>query len=178
VSRLTFTAGLLAGIALAAGLSSDAQKAFPDVAWPFAVPAWTATPATTLQVRWIRVEGIPQFEIRDGVCVIYAADTDEAALHKIHPLLDGCARTGKAPATGFIAGTVQMYWHRVDQSTVLARSAELWGERSRVRAGLYYHPDPKGPCHVVAAEEHLSAGHELKHCFDGAFHDGKGRWYR
>lgn len=134
-----------------------------------AAPDWTAAPTATLQVRWVRVNEIPQFEVRDGVCVIYMPDFRYDSPPAADDLLRGCIATGKASAKGVIPGTVQMHWHEVStMAQVVERSTQIFGLRKRWFDGFYF---KRGDiCHIVTGPRGPAVGHELKHCFDGDFH--------
>ena len=88
--------------------------------------------------------------------------------------LTGCAATTKFPTE---SGTVQ--WHKVTHSQMQEACTDgnihskiLFTVRACYRM-------ENSVCHIYAEDgkEHLEElGHELKHCFDGYFHDSKGHW--
>jgi hypothetical protein len=140
-----------------------------------ASPAWLQTPTHILTVRWVRVWGVPQFEVRDGLCVVYVADAQQE-LTVVERLMEGCIARGAGVVRA--PGTVQLHWHRIPNTrqAIDERMGSLMGASYREAGGFYFHPDPKGPCHIVTRMQQDRAGHELKHCFDGHFHDAQGRW--
>lgn len=172
---LPFIIGLAAGISLAASLSTTAQKPFPDQHAPARPAAWLGKPDLALHVRWVRVDEIPQAEVRDGVCVIYMPDRDEASLLAAEDLLAKCAAGPISLQSPAPAGTVLLYWYRVESAEAIGRMrAELYPYATpQVLAGYYHHPDPAGPCHVITNVNRRAVGHEIKHCFDGEFHTSR-----
>lgn len=139
----------------------------------WARPAWLDTPDVALDVRWVRARGGTS-EVRDGVCVVYLADTHEADLDAAERQVLACVATGQAratPASGTPpAGTVRLRWHRVPTpADAAARYDSLYRGLARPKYGFFYLE--AGLCHVVTARDGVPAlGHELKHCVDGHFH--------
>jgi hypothetical protein len=164
-----------AGLMLACAFGASAQ--------PLAMPRlrsgrqdWMDRPDATLYVRWIRVDDYPQAEVRDGVCVLYMADRREQDLDPAETLIRSCIERGAhdVPAPG----AIRLNWHRMpDKWAVTKRFGETFGvQRVRVPA-LGFYVEAEDGCHVVTSDKSPSLGHELKHCFDGAFHDHTGRWF-
>jgi hypothetical protein len=147
-------------------------KAFPDPHHPARAAAWLSNPSLVLTVRWVRVDEVPQSELRDGVCVLYMPDRDEGSLAAAERLLHKCAATPGPKLEQPAAGVVLLHWHQVTSpEAIAAMRAELYPyDAAHRNAGYYYHPDPAGPCHVITNINRVAVGHELKHCFDGEFH--------
>ena len=173
-----------AALLLAAGVAM-AAKPFPDSVWPRVRPgrhAWMAHPDVKMYVRWVRTSAgnVPQWEVRDGVCVIYMADGTQLALKPGDRLLEGCWASGRTSIAGpRPPGAVLLHWYRLpNRGAVQQRYDDLFGANGPLGffTGFYWHPDPDGPCHIFTARDAQSAGHEFKHCVDGAFHYPSGTW--
>ena len=158
--------------ALAAVLSCGcAAKPFPDPHAPARAAAWVGSPSVALHVRWVRTNDVPQSEVRDGVCVLYMADRDEASLSVAERLIAKCLQAAPAVLVPAPANTVLLFWYWVDSPEAIARMRQALYPREVFRnSGYYYHPDSNGPCHVVTDINRNALGHELKHCIDGEFH--------
>jgi hypothetical protein len=93
-------------------------------------------------------------------------------------LLAGCAGAPTTAHDSETKGPVSIVWHKTDKAwAVLANER---GEKPSLTArGAYFMRN--GVCHVFAPDPPMdegkyvfsqwsTLGHEIKHCFDGAFH--------
>lgn len=169
---LSFLAGLAAGIALAAALSGKAHRPRD--------PSWQDHPDHEMPVRWVRVEGFPQSEVRDGVCVIYLPDRGDAGLRPAEGLIRACAATGRTDKAITGPDIVNLRWWATDPIEVQHRYDDIRPATGVLRPGArpslsarwfggFYWRDQRG-CGVVTATGRQVLGHEIKHCFDGDFH--------
>lgn len=88
-------------------------------------------------------------------------------------LLSGCASTPRAPQKDFT-----VVWHRTSSTTV----ADAFCQPSKRSGRPSFKPllgcqywTVGNVCHVVSYELDMETlGHELRHCFDGQFHNQNG----
>jgi hypothetical protein len=174
---------MLLGMLLAASASMPvcASKPFPE-SWSsvrLPLPAWLATPDHVLDVRWVRAYGtVP--DTRDGICTVFSLDRNEDDLYVLQDQVSACLAQGLRAGAGPLApGLVRLHWHEVAAPLdVWTRAKQLFAHAGFPDiAGLYFHPDPAGPCHVVTAARYRVLGHELLHCIKGMFHDTNGKHY-
>lgn len=172
-----FVAGALLGVLVALAIEADAQRQWRTpmpLSQRTPPPAWLQWPKVAMHVRWIRAHGATS-EVRDGVCVLYMADT-ERGLEHAEDQIQHCATQGARPVRGAPAGTVLLYWHPVDDEYAVANLYEdVYASTAGARiVGFYLHRGGTEPCHVVTTPRHFALGHEIKHCFDGEFHPRRG----
>jgi hypothetical protein len=169
----TMKSQMLAALLVALLPFSAPAKPFPDPHAPARAAAWVGAASVVMHVRWVRTFEHPQSEVRDGVCVLYMADRDEDSLTVAEALVSRCLQGKLAVVSPAPADTVLLHWHMVDSPEAIDRMRrELYpSERPERNAGYYFHPDPTGPCHVITNVNRKALGHELKHCFDGEFHN-------
>ena len=130
-------------------------------------PEWMEKDDVAMPVKWVRVDEVPQFEVRDGVCVIYMADRGERSWEPAERLLEGCWATGRTRLDAPNPGGVLLRWWRVTGAEVSRWYAERNGETD-VLSGFMWNEG--GACNVVTDRSKPAVGHELNHCFRGAFH--------
>ena len=140
---------------------------------------WLDSPDVAMPVRWVRVHDAPQFEVRDGVCVVYLADHPNGErMEAAESLLQGCWRTGRTRLDAGDADTILLHWWMVDTTLEVARRfADLFPGPALPKnmSGFFWRRGGQptqalDQCGVITARDRFAAGHELKHCFDGHFH--------
>jgi hypothetical protein len=142
-----------------------------------------AAAADTIPVRWVRGDHFPQFEVRDGACVIYAPDTAKMMLADrvaLEPLVRGCIAKGGLVSG---AGDYDLHWtHAATESELGEMYVQQYGRRlssptSLLKPGRNAARNVMGfsrkigrDCMVWTVEGYPSLGHELKHCYEGGWH--------
>lgn len=143
----------------------------------------SAAEPVTLDVRWIRAHSTVS-EVRDGVCVLYMAD-HESGLEVGASQLEQCMSKGGLMLPDVVpTGAKRVHVYRVttwDAEVQLFQSMyghPLTGDDVNGYPGGFYHAEPDGTCSIVyrAKASLIGVGHELKHCFDGNFHDAAHKW--
>lgn len=74
--------------------------------------------------------------------------------------------------------TVLVQWHKMEHAQVQQVCTEGLDDGKRFIAACYKMIDKV--CHIYAGDgqtKMAALGHELKHCFDGNFHDNDGNWF-
>lgn len=173
-----FVAGALLGVLTALAIEADAQRQWRTpmpLGLRLPAPAWLHWPPVAMHVRWIRAHGATS-EVRDGVCVLYMADT-ERGLEHAEDQVTHCARLGARPLAEAPAGAVLLHWHPVhDEQAVADLYEQVYVGTAGARiVGFYLHRGGAEPCHVVTTPRHFALGHEIKHCHDGEFHPRRGQ---
>ena len=162
-------------LALVLGAAAGVACSLP----PVRTADWMHSPDVAMPVRWVRVQGAPQFEVRDGVCVVYLADHPMAEhMEAAESLLQGCWRSGQTRPDAGGPDTLLLHWWAVDNKLEVARRfADLYPGPAlgQGMVGFFWRRDSKSPqvthlCGVVTVRDRAVVGHELKHCFDGHFH--------
>lgn len=170
----TFAAALSLALCTAA-----VARPFPEAPWPRLRNSrqdWMDRPDASLIVRWVRVNEFPQFEVRDGVCVLYMPDNPLGLLAAAQ-LVRGCLASGTTRTDIAPADALRVHWHRSpDRQAMQARVNGSFDLRLRPQAAGFYWRDDDGAVHILTTEAGLSFGHELKHGFDGEYHDKRGNW--
>jgi hypothetical protein len=178
-------------------------KTFPD---PTSVPSNEVLDAKlpavtyTLDIKWVRADS-PVAEFRDGTCYVYVSENfdDERSLYPMGERLEQCIAKGARvvndkPIAG--ARRVSVYIPQGDVLEVTRIIESIYGHsggmmisakgrvvfvaaRLTVAGGVYFDPDAasNGTCRVVV-HSHYQVGHEVKHCFDGQFHDNRWNWLK
>jgi hypothetical protein len=91
-------------------------------------------------------------------------------------LLTGCATKFEKGSAGMV------YWHKLDSQDEIVEACLPPHTRGSIVfniRGCYVFND--NVCHIYAQDDINSMkylGHELKHCFDGHFHNARGQWYK
>jgi hypothetical protein len=142
-----------------------------------------AAAADTIPVRWVRGDHFPQFEVRDGACVIYAPDTAkmmQADRVPLESLVRGCIERGGLRQG---AGDFDLTWtHAASESKLHEAFMEEHGRaapaptsllkpgRNAARNVMGFSRKIGRDCMVWTVEGYPSLGHELKHCYEGGWH--------
>lgn len=177
---LCFIAGALLGVLTALALEADAQRQWRPQ-WPTGVqtrmPDWMqAPPPVALHIRWVRAHGANS-EVLEGICTLYLADHERGLEHAEDQVMH-CHRAGARPVAQPPAGVVLLHWHPAPSAEDVARMYEqvYMGTAGANIVGFYRHQPGAGqPCHVVTDVRQFALGHEIKHCFDGAWHPVRGQ---
>jgi hypothetical protein len=141
-----------------------------------------ASDSITMDVRWVRAPS-PFSEVRDGVCVLYMGDS-ESGLEVGASQLEQCRNGALALPATVPAGAKRITFYKADAwdefAAVFARmyGRPIYGDALRGYPGGFYHLEADGTCSVVyrAKAAPIAVGHEIKHCFDGNFHDIDHKW--
>jgi hypothetical protein len=146
-------------------------------------PAWFEEPHLVVPIRWVRLQGAAQSEVREGACVLYLPDTTTARqVDRVaaEPLVHAClAKGGLRPG----AGDFDLHWHLVDGVLESSRRhTELEPRGLALKPAAILKPSGRWNgladgfarregdiCRVVTHGTHR-LGHELRHCYDGAWH--------
>jgi hypothetical protein len=165
------------------------------------IDAALGAPTFTLDVKWVRADS-PVAEFRDGTCYVYVGETfgRESSLYPMGALLEQCVAKGAhvvnaKPIDGARRIAVHLAPNMDDMFAVTRMidavlgtgKAILVGRGLNMRfvaapkhlaGGVYFDPDGDkgGTCTVVGFRWAL--GHEVKHCFDGEFHDEHWNWLK
>lgn len=187
---MKFVAVLLSLLAVTA-----TAKPFPEDPWHVTQHdvEQLGAPTFVLDVKWVRSYS-PVAEMRDGTCYVYVGDRDENDLRKMGEELQQCARIPHALNDVPIAGARRIAFHLVDVTktfgvnqlydTVYTTKPMFMMRAGAPRlvaapmapwmGGFYVDLDSTATCTVVGFPPAL--GHEVKHCFDGRFHDAHENW--
>lgn len=126
-----------------------------------------------LPVKWVKTSpgNPPQMEVRDGVCVVYAPDDSRGRIPGVAELFKACLAQGGL-ALDEPAGSKRIGWF---QANNLPQLNQTW-QNALGRAPQYRGVDLRGwhmlgsPNLMGTVSPHGSVGHEMKHIFDGEFH--------
>ena len=173
-------------ILIALLLCSLAQaKPFSEASWSRMdlTQPWISEPHITVDVKWHRGDYSPYSEVRDGMCHLYYRDDNEDSLRPADSQIEQCVKSGKPLTTADPAPGVR----RLEIYNVPVQGEA--DRRLRSIVGAEFKPDfwvlgfymelPNGNCLIVSnLDRYAVLGHEIKHCFDGAFHGkvGQTRW--
>lgn len=141
-----------------------------------------AAAADTIPVRWVRVNEFPQSEVRDGACVIYAPDTAARSAPDrvpLEPLVRRCIeRGGLQPGAGDFdvtwvrhANDVALHaaYVREKGQPALTPKSLLRPRYNGLQAAGFSRVSGRA-CTIWTSDAYPSLGHELKHCYEGSWH--------
>lgn len=189
---------LIAAALVASAAAASAGKPFPEQSYHARVDLSKLGPPTfVMDIKWVRAYSpIPEF--RDGTCYVYAQDVfqRESTLEPLGDQIMRCAALGARvvndrPIDGARRVRVHLVPETADVFAVTRIMEKLFGEKkpsmslkrgtpshgiALTLGGLYVDPDAAsgGEATIIGVKRAL--GHELKHVFEGEYHNVRGAW--
>lgn len=159
---------------------------------------WLDLPTAQVSLRWHRVSGRSHVD-QQGVCNFFMVDTPEGVAVDVYPQIEKCIKERGIEGFAIPASTgdvknVKFYfmsdYNKVEQAYVDFYGITRYKQEVHHTAticpfqecmkmgGFYFHGTGLLYGGVVYTKIWMSAvGHELKHEWDGSFHDQNGNWY-
>lgn len=155
---------------------------------------WIANPSNVIEVRWNKNIIGESFKDSDGVCNVFSND-DEESLTTIWSQIENCKPSSKSVTK---TKTIKVQLYKVDSLRIVNRyKIDIYGmERLPDFQPMFCLDSPSGKfidqqcgrysgfyfqkndfCGIVLHSRiETIFGHELKHCYDGRFHNVNGEW--